>query len=60
LLHAAGVDSPTELAQRVPANLSEKLAEVEAERNLVPELPDEATVTAWIAAAAELEKHVTH
>ena len=60
LLEAAGVDSPLELAQRVPANLTAKLAEVEAEKNLVPELPDEATVAGWIEAAAKLEKHVTH
>ena len=60
LLAASGVDSPAELAGRDAANLTAKLAEVEAEKNLVPELPDEATVAAWVEAASALDKHLEH
>ena len=44
LLEAAGVDSPVELAHRVPANLAAKLAEVNEAKKLVRRVPTEAVV----------------
>lgn len=60
LLEAAGVDSPTELRHRVPAHLTARMAEVDAEKHIAPEVPDEATVAAWIEAAKALPKIVSH
>jgi predicted flap endonuclease-1-like 5' DNA nuclease len=61
LLEAAGVDSPTELARRNPANLAATFAELDAARpNWIRRLPSEATVAKWIAEAKTLEKAVTH
>jgi predicted flap endonuclease-1-like 5' DNA nuclease len=60
LLEAAGVDSVPELAQRNAANLTLKLGEVNAEKNLVRQLPSESTVERWIAEAKTLPKVVHH
>lgn len=60
LLEAAGVDSPTELQHRVPANLAARMAEVDAEKHIAPEVPDEATVARWVEAAKTLPKIVSH
>ena len=60
LLEAAGVDSPVELAQRVPAHLAAKLAEVNAAKKLVREVPGEKSVAGWIEQAKKLPKIVEH
>ncbi len=60
LLEAAGVDTVVELAQRNPENLAVKLAEVNAEKNLVNRLPDEGGVTDWIEQAKELPRAVSY
>lgn len=60
LLEAAGVDSPTELQHRVPAHLAARMAEVDAEKHIAPEVPDEATVANWVEAAKTLPKLVSH
>jgi len=60
LLEAAGVDSPVELAHRVPANLAAKLAEVNDAKKLVRRVPTEAVVAGWIAQAKKLPKVVEH
>jgi predicted flap endonuclease-1-like 5' DNA nuclease len=60
LLEEAGVDSPAELAQRVPANLAAKIAEVNAKKKLVRRVPTEAVVAGWIAQAKKLPKLVEH
>ena len=60
LLEEAGVDSPAELAQRVPANLAAKIAEVNAKKKLVRRVPTEAVVAGWIAQAKKLPKVVEH
>ena len=61
LLEAAGVDSPAELAQRNAANLAQTFQEVDAARpNWIRRIPSEETITGWIAAAAEVEKAVSH
>lgn len=54
LLEAAGVGTVRELAQRNAANLTEKLAEVNAQLNLTARLPSQDQVTAWIEHAKGL------
>lgn len=60
LLEQAGVDSVAELAQRRADNLTLKLAESNAQKNLVKKLPTESQVEGWIAQAKDLPKVVTH
>jgi predicted flap endonuclease-1-like 5' DNA nuclease len=60
LLEASGVDSPVELAHRVPANLAAKLAEVNDAKKLVRRVPTEAVVAGWIAQAKSMPKVVEH
>ena len=60
LLEAAGVDSPKELAQRVPANLVAKFEEINSAKNLVRRVPTESEVTKWIEQAKSLPQVVTH
>ena len=54
LLMCAGVDTVKELKHRNAANLTEKLAEVNGEKNLTRKLPSESTVEDWVKQAAEL------
>lgn len=60
LLEASGVDTVPELAHRVPANLAKKLAEVNAERKLVRQLPTEAEVARWVETAKTLPRFLEH
>ncbi len=62
LLHAAGVDTVKELKQRVPENLQQKMAEVNAaaERKIFSTVPDVATVDGWVQRAKALEFRITH
>jgi predicted flap endonuclease-1-like 5' DNA nuclease len=60
LLEAAGVDSATELGGRRADHLLAKMAEINAAKNLVRQLPTEAQVAAWIDNAKTLPKVVTH
>jgi len=61
LLEAAGVDSPSELAQRNAANLAITFQEVVAARpGIVRRIPSEAEVAGWIDAAKGLDKVVEH
>jgi predicted flap endonuclease-1-like 5' DNA nuclease len=60
LLEAAGVDTVPELAQRVPANLTAKMAEVNAVKKLVRKLPTEAQVADWIEQAKKLPRVVSY
>lgn len=60
LLEAAGVDTVKELATRRADNLAAKMAEVNAAKNLVRQLPSEATVQGWVDNAKTLEPMVTH
>jgi predicted flap endonuclease-1-like 5' DNA nuclease len=60
LLEEAGVDSPAELAHRVPANLAAKLAEINEAKKLVRRVPSEAVVAGWIEQAKKLPKIVEH
>lgn len=54
LLEAAGVDTVKELRNRKVANLTAKLAEVNATKKLVRQLPSEKRVASWIEQAKAL------
>lgn len=60
LLEAAGVDTVPELAQRVPANLLARLAEVNQQKKLVRRLPVLAQVEGWVAQAKQLPRVITY
>lgn len=60
LLEAAGVDTVPELAQRNPENLHAKLAEVNAEKKLVRQLPTLRLVREWVAQAKSLPRVVQY
>jgi predicted flap endonuclease-1-like 5' DNA nuclease len=60
LLEAAGVDTVVELAQRRSDNLAVKMADVNAQKGLVRQLPTEKQVADWIAGAKELARAVTY
>ncbi len=60
LLEAAGVDTVVELARRNAANLHARMAEVNAERRLVRQLPPVTRVAAWVAQAGTLPRRVSH
>ena len=56
LLEASGVDTVPELAQRLPANLAKKMAEVNETKKLTRKVPTEADCTKWIAEAKTLPR----
>lgn len=60
LLEAAGVDTVKELKHRNAANLTAKMAEVNAKKKLVRLLPSEKSVTKWIEQAKSLEPMMTY
>jgi predicted flap endonuclease-1-like 5' DNA nuclease len=61
LLEAAGVDSPSELAQRNAANLAQTFQDLDAARpNWIRQIPSEATISRWIEHAKSLPKVVEH
>ncbi len=60
LLESAGVDTVPELAQRNPENLQQKMADVNADKNLVRKVPTVSQVQDWVAQAKELPRVVTH
>jgi predicted flap endonuclease-1-like 5' DNA nuclease len=60
LLEEAGVDTVPELAQRNPANLYDKLVEVNSEKNLVRQLPGKAQVENWVAQAKKLPRVIEY
>lgn len=60
LLEAAGVDTVKELKHRVPANLKEKLDEVNAVKNLVNRVPNLPEVEKMVEQAKELEAIITY
>ena len=60
LLEEAGVDTVIELAQRVPANLAAKLAEINAKKKLVRRVPGEVTVAAWVKQAKKLPRVIEY
>jgi predicted flap endonuclease-1-like 5' DNA nuclease len=60
LLEAAGVDTVVELAKRVPANLVEKMTEVNTAKNLVRKLPTLSQAEAWVEEAKKLPRVVSY
>jgi hypothetical protein len=60
LLEASGVDTVKELRHRVAANLTAKMAEVNAKKNLAQRDPSEKEVAKWIQEAAELAPVMTY
>ena len=60
LLEKAGVDTVVELTKRKPENLLAKMAEVNAEKNLVNRLPSLKVVEGWVNAAKNLPRKVQH
>ncbi len=60
LLEAAGVDTVVELARRNADNLVQKLAEVNAEKKLVRQLPVLSQVEKWIEQAKSLPRVITY
>jgi uncharacterized membrane protein HdeD (DUF308 family)/predicted flap endonuclease-1-like 5' DNA nuclease len=60
LLEAAGVDTVVELAQRNPANLTERMTGVNLEKNLVRKLPTQEQVEDWVEQAKRLPRVITY
>ncbi len=60
LLEAAGVDTVKELKMRVPANLTKKMEEVNAEKKLVRAVPAESQVERWVEQAKTLEPKLSY
>jgi predicted flap endonuclease-1-like 5' DNA nuclease len=60
LLEAAGVDTVVELSKRVGANLSVKMAEINAEKKLVRKVPTQTQVEDWVAQAKTLKRIVSY
>ncbi len=60
LLEMAGVNTVREMAMRKPAHLHAKLVEINAEKNLVRQLPTEAQVEDWVEQAKELPAILTY
>jgi len=60
LLEASGVDTVKELRHRVPANLHQKMIEVNEDKKLVRALPALSQVEHWVEHAKTLEPVVTY
>ncbi len=60
LLEASGVDTVVELAMRNPANLFNKMTEVNEAKNLVRKIPTEVQVEDWVAQAKGLGRIITY
>ncbi len=60
LLEGAGVDTVKELKHRNAENLAKKMAEVNAEKNLVRRTPSVKVVQDWIAQAGKLPPKVSY
>jgi len=60
LLEAAGVDTVKELKMRRADNLTAKMAEINAAKKLVRQLPSEKQVADWIEQAGKLPPMMTY
>ncbi len=60
MLEAAGVDTVKELAQRRADNLTAKMNEVNAAKNLANATPAESIVAGWVEAAKTTEPTISH
>lgn len=60
LLEAAGVDTVNELKNRVPANLHNKLLEVNEKKNIVNQVPGLSQIEGFVTEAKSMSPKVTH
>lgn len=60
LLEAAGVDTVKELRNRNPENLAKAIAEANAARKLVRQIPGEKHCRKWVAQAKTLEPMISY
>jgi len=60
LLEMSGVDTVKELRHRNAENLSTKIAEVNAEKNLSNAAPSTATVDRWISQAKDMDPRISY
>lgn len=60
LLEAAGVDTVVELARRNAENLAAAMADVNAAKRLVRQVPSAAQVKDWVEQAAKLPRVISH
>ena len=60
LLEAAGVDTVKDLKGRKASNLAARIAEVNADRKLVRQIPAEKTVAGWIEQAKTMQPVLTY
>lgn len=60
LLEEAGVDTVVELAQRNPANLYQKMVEVNAAKQLVRKMPVQSQVADWVEQAKKLPRILSY
>ena len=60
LLECSGVDTVKELAQRKPENLQAKMADVNAAKKLVRQIPSVDQVKDWVAQAGKLPRMISH
>ena len=60
LLEEAGVDTVVELATRNPANLYQKIVEVNEEKKLVRKTPVQSQVEDWVAQSKQLPRKVMY
>ena len=60
LLEAAGVDTVKELRNRRADNLAAKMAEVNAAKKLVRQVPSQKSVEKWVEQAKGLDPMITH
>lgn len=60
LLVCAGVDTVKELKTRNAVNLTDKVAEVNAEKNLTRKVPTLSQIEDWIKQAADLPAKIEH
>ncbi len=54
LLEASGVDTVKELKHRVPANLTQKIVEINEKKKLTRRVPTESIVSDWIEQAKKM------
>jgi uncharacterized membrane protein/predicted flap endonuclease-1-like 5' DNA nuclease len=60
LLRASGVETVPDLARRNPANLVEKMAEVNESAGITADLPSEEIVTDWVDQAKDLPRVIEY
>jgi predicted flap endonuclease-1-like 5' DNA nuclease len=60
LLEETGVDTVPELARRNPANLHQKIIEINEQKMLVRRVPSEAEVEVWVAQAKKLPRVINY